>query len=140
MDIPGSLAWIASGALALLGSWITILNYSAVVSSYRHGRHHSLIPLLGGVGLAAAMLLIPLPRVAKFAWLPLVIDLGCLYALVGLLYAVVVQGSFRNKGGRKCGQRAPRSTRSPLNSVVSWTKTGQVPTVAIAEENQGESR
>lgn len=95
MDIPGSLAWIASGALALLGSWITILNYSAVVSSYRHARHHSLIPLLGGVGLAAAMLLIPLPRVAQFAWLPLVIDLGCLYALVGLLYAVVVQGSFR---------------------------------------------
>lgn len=95
MPISDALEWIGSCALALLGSWIIILNYSAVVSYYRHGRHHSLIPLLGGVGLAAAILLVPLPRVAWFAWVPLVIDLGSLYTVVGFLYAVVVQRSFR---------------------------------------------
>ena len=95
MPVSDAVAWIGSCALALLGGWIILLNYSAVVGYYRHGRHRSLIPLLGGVGLAAAMLLVPLPRVAQFAWVPFVIDLGSLYTVVGFLYAMVVKRSFR---------------------------------------------
>jgi len=37
----------------------------------------------------AAMLASPIPRVARYAWVPLVIDLGCLVMVVGFLYVVV---------------------------------------------------
>jgi len=69
--------WILSGLFGLLGSWIIILNYSMVISWYRHRRHSSRIPLLGGLCLMAGMLASPLPGVTRYAWVPLVIDLGC---------------------------------------------------------------
>ena len=89
MGISELLAWIASGVLALLGIWIIILNYSVVISWYLHRRSHSRIPLLGGLSLMAGMLASPLPTVARYAWVPLVIDLGCLHLLVTFLYVVV---------------------------------------------------
>jgi len=81
--------WILSGLFGLLGSWIIILNYSMVISWYRHRRHSSRIPLLGGLCLMAGMLASPLPGVTRYAWVPLVIDLGCLFTLVEFCYAVL---------------------------------------------------
>jgi len=89
MHMPDLVAWLVSGALALLGSWIIILNYWVVISWYLHRRHSSRIPLLGGLCLMAGMLASPLPGVTRYAWVPLVIDLGCLFTLVDFLYAVV---------------------------------------------------
>ncbi len=89
MHVPALVAWIVSGGLALLGSWIILLNYWIVISWYFHRRHHSRIPLLGGLCLMAAMLGSPLPGVTRYAWVPLLIDLGCLFTLVDFLYAVV---------------------------------------------------
>ena len=89
MSLSNFPRWIFSGLFALLGSWIIILNYSTVVSWYRHRRHSSRIPLLGGLCLMASMLASPLPGVTRYAWVPLVIDLGCLFTLVEFFYAVV---------------------------------------------------
>jgi len=89
MSLSNFPRWIFSGLFALLGSWIIILNYSTVVSWYRHRRHSSRIPLLGGLCLMAGMLASPLPGVTRYAWVPLVIDLGCLFTLVEFCYAVL---------------------------------------------------
>ena len=86
---PEWVAWLVSGVLALFGGWIIITNYWITISWYRHRRHSSRIPLLGGLCLMAGMLASPLPGVTRYAWVPLVIDLGCLFTLVEFFYAVV---------------------------------------------------
>ena len=86
---PAWVAWLVSGVLALFGGWIVITNYWITIRWYRHRRTASHTPLLGGLCLMAAMLASPIPRVARYAWVPLVIDLGCLVMVVGFLYVVV---------------------------------------------------
>ena len=86
---PAWVAWLVSGVLALFGGWIVITNYWITIRWYRHRRTASHTPLLGGLCLMAAMLASPIPRVARYAWVPLVIDLRCLVMVVGFLYVVV---------------------------------------------------
>jgi len=86
---PAWVAWLVSGVLALFGGWIIITNYWITIRWYRHRRTASHTPLLGGLCLMAALLASPFPRVARYAWGPFVIDLGCLGMVLGFLYVVV---------------------------------------------------
>ncbi len=95
MNVRDWEVWAASGTVALFGCWIIILNYLVVVEYYRHGRHHSRIPLLGGALLTTAIVLSPLPRPARFAWIPFVIDPGGLLLLVATVRAVL-QGKYKH--------------------------------------------
>jgi len=95
MDIPVPVLWIVSGTLALLGSWIIIVNYACAIQWYVRRKHSSMIPLLCGVLFALAMLHCPMPGVRRLAWLPLVFDLGCLFTLLNFLYAVFVLRCFK---------------------------------------------
>src|SRR5439155_22979636 len=82
---PAWVAWLVSGVLALFGGWIVITNYWITIRWYRHRRTASHTPLLGGLCLMAAMLASPIPRVARYAWGPLVIDVGWLRMVVRCL-------------------------------------------------------
>ena len=95
MDIPVPVLWIVSGTLALLGSWIIIVNYACAIQWYVRRKHSSMIPLLGGVLFALAMLHCPMPGVRRLAWLPLIFDPGCLFTLLSFLYAVFVLKCFK---------------------------------------------
>ena len=95
MHASDSLRWVLPGLLGLIGCWIIILNFSVVFLWYVRHQHHSFIPLLGGCLTGLAMLACPLPGVVRFAWIPLVLDLGCLYSLLGFIYAVVVLKCFK---------------------------------------------
>ena len=95
MQISEPLRWVFSGALGLVGCWVIILNFSVVFLWYARRQHHSFIPLLGGCVAAVAMLVCPLPAVARLAWIPLIIDLGCLYSFLGFIYAVLVLRCFK---------------------------------------------
>jgi hypothetical protein len=66
-----------------LGAWATIGNYAAIMQ--RKGG--SLSPLLGGLLLAAAMFLYPAARVRHYAWIPLVLDPGCLVMFACALFS-----------------------------------------------------
>ena len=73
---PAWVAWLVSGVLALFGGWIIITNYWITIRWYRHRRTASHTPLLGGLCLMAALLASPIPRVARYAWVPFVYRLG----------------------------------------------------------------
>lgn len=89
MHVSELLRWILAGLLGLVGCWLIVLNFSVVYLWYVRREHHSFIPLLGGCLAALAMLACPLPGVVRFAWIPLIVDLGCLFSVLGFVYAVV---------------------------------------------------
>jgi hypothetical protein len=95
MHVSDSLRWTLAGLLGLVGCWIIVLNFSAVFLWYVRRQHHSVIPLIGGCLAGMAMLVCPLPRVMRLAWLPMVVDLGCLYSVIGFIYSVVVLKCFK---------------------------------------------
>ena len=81
------IAWAFAVVLALLGGWVTALNYRVFYLEFTGQRQRSWIPLLGGflafLGLAAC----PVPAVRRLAWLPIVLDPGCVF---GLLFSIVM--------------------------------------------------
>lgn len=94
IQIPVGTAWVIAGALALFGGWVVILNYCGLFQVLV--RHHfvSLIPLLGGLALGAATLVAPVPSIAPFCWLPLVLDPGSLYSVVLFVQAATRRNAF----------------------------------------------
>jgi hypothetical protein len=64
------------------GTVISLLNWVYVYLSWRTGRHHSLIPLIGGVRLLIGALLVPSLR--PFAWVAVFFDAGT----IGVFFAV----------------------------------------------------
>jgi hypothetical protein len=67
--------------LALVGAAIAAGNWTILIRWFARRKHGSLIPALGGLLLAAAMLLVPTMRAKHYVWLPLIVDPGCLYLL-----------------------------------------------------------
>lgn len=70
--------------LGALGALLVFLNYSALVANHRNkrqgiDRHHSFIPLLGGISSATGFYL-----VTSSGWAPLIalLDPGCLVLLL----------------------------------------------------------
>ena len=89
-------AWLATAALLLGGGWITAMNLWIVVGALRKsGGHASLSPLLGGLLCSLALLACPVEGASSYAWIPLLIDPGCAYSVLSLLYAIFVLGAFR---------------------------------------------
>ncbi|MDB6124095.1 MAG: hypothetical protein JWQ71_3088 [Pedosphaera sp.] len=89
-----TVEWSVTVILTILGLWIIVLNYLMIITSCVHRRHHSLLPLLGGVLASVAMWVCPL-KISVFAWMPLVVDPGCLLSLIGFLYAIFVNKAFK---------------------------------------------
>jgi hypothetical protein len=75
-------------ALAFLafGSYVTIVNWCVFVQNHIiKKKWSSCITLLGGGTLSIGLLLLPVDGVARFAWLPLVLDWGSLPVIVASL-------------------------------------------------------
>ena len=79
--IESSTLRLATSILLALLSFFTIAGNYAIALS----RKGSLVPLVGGVSGALAILLWPAPVVHVWFWVPLVIDLGSLPILFMLL-------------------------------------------------------
>jgi hypothetical protein len=88
------MRWVLTGLLGLISLWCTGLNYSCVYLWLARREHHSLGPLVGGVAGMLAMLVCPISAVHRWAWLPLVLDLGCGLLFLNLLYAIFVLKAF----------------------------------------------
>jgi len=93
--LPSSVAWIPVALLGSFSTYVISMNVAAVYLGLFRREHHSLGPLLGGGAGAIAMLLCPLPGVRSWAWVPLVVDPGCLYASLAFAYSLLTESRRR---------------------------------------------
>ena len=81
------LRFIVGAILLVVSVWLIAMNWWIVIERSRKGRRSSLAPFYGGICGALALLLIPSSKLAKVAWVPLVIDVGCLPILIAAAIA-----------------------------------------------------
>lgn len=79
--------WVVALVFGLFGWWVIFLNFKIVYVWMVRRKHHSWIPLVGGVFALVGMASCPLPQIQRFAWIPLAVDVGyCISVLtIGLL-------------------------------------------------------
>lgn len=95
MQSVPAIRWVVTTALGGLGAWVIACNFACITMWLAHRRHASLVPLVGGLLTSAALLACPIRGSFRFAWVPLVIDPGCLWALGLFLYAAGVLRCFK---------------------------------------------
>jgi len=80
------LRWAVGGALLLLFACVASLNASILWIWYVQKRNApSRIPLVGGLSGAIGVWVVPVAAAHKWWWVPPVVDLGCLLAIVQLV-------------------------------------------------------
>jgi hypothetical protein len=89
------LRWLITLMLGIVGAWLTALNWSCVVSWYARRRHSSMFPLIAGVSLALALIACPIAGSARWAWIPLIVDPGCLLLIILTIPLVIMTRGFR---------------------------------------------
>lgn len=74
--------WILGtlGVIVFVG--FAVSNIVICVAQYRRPRGHSLLPVVGGLLGACGVVLLPIPGIVKFFWVPLILDLGCAPLLI----------------------------------------------------------
>lgn len=85
------LQWIATASLGVLGVLGVLGN---LLNPLLAGKPVSLVPLVAGVSLSAALLIFPDIDFGWLAWIPLVIDPGCLLFLTLFGYHAIVGVNF----------------------------------------------
>lgn len=85
--------WTAAIVFGLLGWWIIVMNFAIVYVWFVRRKHHSWVPLVGGIFAFAGMVFCPAPQIQRFAWVPLIIDVAfCISALtIGFLMELYVR-------------------------------------------------
>lgn len=76
MDLVTVLRWAAAALLACGALWLSIVNWLALVRRFTRQSAPSWIPLVGGLLGAAAVLVEPTGRLARFWWTPFLLDAG----------------------------------------------------------------
>ena len=77
---------LASATLFLLFAWVAVCNAYFVTQQIRSSSGPSVAPFAGGLCGMVAVLLLPIAELADralYAWIPLVVDLGCMPFLLG---------------------------------------------------------
>ncbi len=87
--------WIATGILGLFWFGCASSNLVSLVNARIHRSSTSLVLFFGGVAGVVAMLICPVPHTTRWAWVPAVLDLGCIPAGLILLFSVFT-GKFKN--------------------------------------------
>jgi hypothetical protein len=85
------IRWVLAGLLA--GTWLLIAGghvLSLIGAAIRKGST-SFIPVIGGVAGALSLLVCPLPGSSYWAWLPPILDLGCIPMLIAMAYLSATQ-------------------------------------------------
>jgi hypothetical protein len=100
-ELPASILfygrWVAAGLLALFGLAAIVGNWSIVVYYLRPRNHStSMVPIVGGLSVGAAMLIVPIHSLHIWAWVPPVVDIGCGLMVVGALVDAIRR---RNRPG-----------------------------------------
>lgn len=95
------LQWLVSGLLVVIFALCTVANAHLLVRSLRAGpdeRVPSLVPLVGGMAGAIGLTIAPMDELHAYAWLPLLLDIGCgpylVLCAIALLRETVAGGGY----------------------------------------------
>lgn len=103
MSLRAILYGVLAGAVFLCGAWIIILNYYGwVYLGLVRRKSRSPIPLLGGL-FCFAVLRSPVVAVHSWAWLPVILDPGCLLLFGVFIYAATATRGFQRERLSKPG-------------------------------------
>lgn len=103
MSLAAILYGVFASAVFLCGAWIMILNYYGwLYLGLVRKEHHSPIPLLGGL-FCFAVLRSRDVAVHFWAWLPVILDPGCVFLVGVFIYAAMVTRGFQRVCLRKPG-------------------------------------
>jgi hypothetical protein len=92
------LLWLFLGFLFLAGAYFIFQNYYAWLylgMVARKERHSSPLPLLGGLLSHLALQGVPNAGVRAWAWVPWILDPGCVFLLGLFLYTAIVTRGFQ---------------------------------------------
>ncbi len=95
MTLIVTIQWIATGILGLFWLGCASSNFFSLVNARIQQSSTSLLLFMGGIAGVAAMLVCPIPETTRWAWVPAVLDLGCVPAALVILLSVVT-GKFKN--------------------------------------------
>ncbi len=70
--------WALSVVLLLVGGFVIIMNWVIIYYSLVKKKHSSWAPLAGGVFAAVGLAILPIAGVAKYWYVPVIVDYGCL--------------------------------------------------------------
>lgn len=83
------MSWILGVFLAAVFLLATAGNLGIVLNWLAKGKHGTFVPLVGGLVGCAACYALPLPHLARWSWLPFVLDLGSAYLFIALIVFVL---------------------------------------------------
>lgn len=89
------IRWIVAAVLALFWLGSSISNLVALINARIHRSPTSLVLFFGGIAGVVAMLACPIPGTNRWAWVPAVLDLGCIPAGLAILVAALA-GKFKD--------------------------------------------
>ena len=81
--------FVLAGCLGLLGLYVVGLHYWFVARSLMGRKVPSMLPLIGGVSLAIAAVILPVDGSSWWWWLPLLLDPGSTWMVFGGAYMAV---------------------------------------------------
>jgi hypothetical protein len=87
-QITACVVW---GFIGLVGLQVIFINFKILALRIFRRQRRSFLPLGGGYLCAVAMVVLPFVHLAKYAWIPLAVDPGCLYALLALLLSWILR-------------------------------------------------
>ncbi len=80
--------------------WAAIFNWICAWKRYvRKVKAPSIGPIVGGVAGGASMIFFPLETVRHYAWVPPLVDIGCVPYVIAFTVIVPVIRSMRNRRG-----------------------------------------
>lgn len=95
MSLVNAFRWAVTVLFGAAGLSFIVMNCALMVDSVINRNRHSLVPLVGGALGCAALLICPVGRTYRWAWLPLVIDVGGLLVVALTLHVFVRRKSPR---------------------------------------------
>jgi hypothetical protein len=85
------MLWFPFTLFGVMWLLITISNVSSLIDARRYGDSDSLTLFLGGGAGVIAVLICPIPDIWIWAWVPALLDPGCIPAFLRNLYGQLIE-------------------------------------------------